>query len=158
MTPKTMAILGDTGKFSPALLEILAKLDLRLLFVSEDEALKEKLKQELGDLKTIGEIDFTGCERDGCWEADMIVLYKPDATTSEHIERIKEVATQKIVLIISEEIKPQEIEGLKNLLPNSKLVEVAFSKDQDKINLCSDDPKIKAEVKRLFESSGVQIN
>ncbi|QED37706.1 hypothetical protein FK178_08210 [Antarcticibacterium arcticum] len=158
MTPKTMAILGDTGKFSPAMLEILARLDLRLLFVSEDEALKKELKKELRDLKTIGEIDFTGCEREGCWEADIIVLYKPDANRSSHMERIKEVATQKIVLVISDEIGPQEIGGLKKLLPNSMVVQVAFSTQQKNIKVCSEDIKVKAEVKRLFEPSGIQIN
>lgn len=158
MVTKTMAILADTGEFPPALIEVLAMQDLRLLFISENEAKKQKLIEELKHLKTAAEVDFTSCEREGCWEADMIVLYKPDIASSSLIQKIKEVATQKIVLVISKANKQFDKPDLRKMLPNSKLVEIDFNLHQKGITLCSGDIEAKAEIHKIFEASGYQIN
>ena len=123
---KTMAILGDTRRFSHILMEFLVMLDLRLLFVSEDEAKNEKVKKQLELLKATAEIEFISCEREGCWEADIILLTRPENISSALVEKIKGVATQKIVLVVSKDIKQPYKPELEKLLPYSKVLEIVF--------------------------------
>jgi len=70
------------------------------------------------------QVEIVDCVKEGCWEADIIVLAIASHEMEEVIEKIREVATQKIVLIILNHeddsslsfIKAQE---LKRLLPYS---------------------------------------
>lgn len=151
---KTIAILGDKkGSFSEVI-KVLIKQDLRLLFVSEDEETKIGISRQLKFQDATAEIEFLSCERDGCWEADMIVLVNPDTSLVAHVKKIKEVATQKIVLVPSEGKKIKDEPDLRELLPWSKVVEINFDSIEKKISFCSKDAQAKAEVERLFEASG----
>lgn len=151
---KTIAILGNKkGSFSEVI-KVLIKQDLRLLFVSEDEETKIGIGRQQKFQDATAEIEFLSCERDGCWEADMIVLVNPDTCLVAHVKKIKEVATQKIVLVPSEGKKIKDEPDLRELLPWSKVVEINFDSIERKISFCSKDAQAKAEVERLFEASG----
>lgn len=158
MVKKTMAILGDTREFSPVLMEVLIKQDLRLLFVSEDEAKNENVKKQLEPLKAIAEIEFISCEREGCWEADIILLNRPENISPALVEKIKEVATQKIVVIVSEDIKQPDNPELEKLLPYSKIVEIVFDPQENEFSVSGKDAEAKANMQFIFESAGYQLN
>ena len=49
------------------------------------------------------EVEIVDCAKEGCWEADIIILAIPYHKLKKVIEKINEVVTQKIVLIISNE-------------------------------------------------------
>ncbi len=101
MRKKTVAIIGESKEFCPALAIAAVQQDLRLLFISRDETKKSILKTRLRDLDVSAEIEFTTCEKDGCWEADAIAFIQPGEIEPKLLDRIKQVSTQKIVLVIS---------------------------------------------------------
>ncbi len=157
MMKKTIAILGDNKGIFPDEMQVLMKQDLRLLFVSEDEAKKLEISRQPEFRNATAEVEFLSCKRDGCWEADMIVLVDPDTSSASLVEKIKEVATQKIVLVASEGKTIKDEPDLRELLPWSKIVEIKLNTAEKDFSLCSNDPEAKAEVKRLFEASGYQL-
>ena len=157
MMKKTIAILGDNKGIFPNVMQVLMKQDLRLLFVSEDEAKKLEISRQLEHQNATAEIEFLSCEKDGCWEADMIMLFNPDHSSASLVEKIKEVATQKIVLVASERKTIKDEPDLRELLPLSKVVEINLNTGEKEFSLCSNDPEGQAEVKKLFEASGYQL-
>lgn len=154
MVMKTMAILTENGKISPDLLKVLGQSNLRLLFVTEDEENKNVLIQVLQPLEFEAEVDFTSCEKEGCWEADKILLLRLAEPSAAFIEKIKEVATQKQVWVVSEGAKTKDQADLKQLLPNSKVVEINFQKKKKEVSICGEDAEAKKEILQLFNASG----
>ena len=154
---KTIAILGDSGEFSSELYEVLMKQDLRLLFVSEDEAKYERLKEQLNPSNAVAEIEFHMCQREGCWEADIIVLNYSEVISSALTEKIKEVATQKIVLKISEDDKKFEKPELEKLLPLSKVVTINFDHYKKEFSVFGKDSEAKAEVLKILLNLDYQL-
>ena len=158
MVKKTMAILGDTGKFSLVVMQDLMKQDLRLLFISKDETKKFELKKQLGPINgaALTEVEFTSCERDGCWEADIIAITGKENISIALIQKIKEVATQKTVLIISEENKKSGSHDLVKSLPNSNVIEIQIETPVKEFRLSGMDPNSLTEIKFIFENAGYQ--
>lgn len=154
---KTVAILGEIGIFFPELIKVLIKQDLQLLLVSEDEEKKLEISEQLELKNSTAEVEFLSCEKDGCWEADMIVLVNPDNSSSSLVKKIKEVATQKIVVVISEDKEILGKPDLQELLPWSKVVEIRLNSSKRVISLCSKDVEAKMEVKSIFQASGYQL-
>ncbi|AVR46821.1 hypothetical protein C7S20_17000 [Christiangramia fulva] len=157
MATKTIAILAESWKISPELLKVLDKPKLRLLFVAKDEDNKKGLIEVLKPLELNAEIDFTSCEKEGCWEADRIVVLKPEQPSVELIEKIKEVATQKPVWVISEDPEATKQVDLKQLLPNSRVIEIGLKEKTQEISLCGKDAEAKSEIRQFFENSDYQI-
>ena len=153
---KTTAIIGDKGDIISALAEVLLNQDLRLLFVCENEAKKLEIKRQLKDLNVTGEVEFLSCERDGCWEADMIVLTNPDTSSTSLVEKIKEVATQKIVMVVSD-AGIKEKPDLQELLPCSKVVEIRLDINGKEVSLYSNNAEAIVEVQKFFEASSYQL-
>lgn len=129
MLTKTITIIGELKEFSIALLKILAEQDLQLLFVSTDQEKNVKLQKQFEQFKTVAEVEFRSSEKEGCWEADVIILYKPSMLSTAVTERIKAVATQKTVLVI-DNIQESKV-NFKELLPHSKVIEVELTAIQD---------------------------
>ncbi|UJH90339.1 hypothetical protein LZ575_16005 [Antarcticibacterium sp. 1MA-6-2] len=154
---KTITILGDTTNIFPDLMEVLMKQDLRLLFVSEDEFQKSKLKSRLEQTKTVAEVEFTSCERDGCWEADIIVISQPEKVSSDFLEGIREVATQKIVLATYQNTKKLENSNLKQVLPHSKVVLLQVDSQEKEFLMFGDYPEAGDRVKEIFSGAGYEI-
>ncbi len=157
MMKKTMAILGDTGGFSPVFMEILVKLDIRLLFVSEDVAKNIKVKEQLESFRAAAEIEFISCEREGCWEADIIAVVRPENISPSLVDKIKEVATQKTVLVISEENKISKHPELEKLLPYSKVIEIELDTPAKQFSVSGKDVEALSGIKSIFENAGYQF-
>ena len=148
MVEKTIAILGDTGEFPPTLIDVLAKQDLRLLYVSENEEKNVALKNRLNNLEVLAEVEFLSCEREGCWEADIIAFTQPDNISPGLVEKIKEVAIQKIVLVVSGR---KESANLDALFPYSKIVEVVKKSPGKGFSIAGKNAAANAEVQELIE-------
>ncbi len=135
MVKKTVAVIGETGDFCPALAKAAVQQDLRLLFISRDEDKNSALKEQLGQLEQTAEVEFLSCEKEGCWEADVIAFTRPREIEAALLERIALVSTQKIVLVISGEAKQEDKEELcfQNLLPHSKVVELELNHQEFRI-------------------------
>jgi hypothetical protein len=153
MGKKTVAIIGESGEFCPALARAAVQQDMRLLFISRDEASKSLLQHRLGELGKSAEVEFTTCEKDGCWEADAIAFINPGEIKTELLERIKQVSTQKIVLVISGFGKLEDEKlCFQDLLPNSRVVELEI-KDSD-FHIFGRNKEAKETVQKFFEAAG----
>lgn len=128
---KTIAIVGATEKRGLTVVNHLAKGNYRLLLMSEDSEKLSQLKNDLAN--AVAEIETLNCAKDACWEADIIIVATPYEQEKEVAERIKEVATGKIVVSVSnpidatyEKLFPSPshsaAEELQRLLPYSKVV------------------------------------
>ena len=155
MVERTIAILGDTGEFPQALMESFAKQNLRLLFVSENEEKNVALLQQLENIKVLAEVEYLSCEREGCWEADIIAFSQPESLSPALIAKIKEVATQKIVLVVTGENQSANFDAL---FPYSKVVEVLVNSTGKEISISGKDKTANAEVQELINSMTYKSN
>jgi predicted dinucleotide-binding enzyme len=128
---KTIAIVGATEGRGPVIAKNLAKGNYRLLLMSEEAERLSSLQKELVGFHA--EIEPINCAKEACWEADIIIVATPYENEKGIAEKIKEVATGKIVISVSnpldqayEKLFPSPTnsaaEELQRLLPYSKVV------------------------------------
>lgn len=123
---KTIALIGEIqGK--ERILNRLAKTH-RLLWVTNEDDPYIHLPQSAVSEFSGAEVEIIACAKEGCWEADIIVL-EVQEIERELIQRIREVATQKIVVVLGK--NGDSVADLVNQLllvqeglPYSKIVEV----------------------------------
>lgn len=130
---KTIAIIGATGSMGSAIAKSLAKSNYRLLLFARDQ---EKVQQLINEIKSTdpnADIDCMGCPFDASWEADIIIPAVNYEVEKQVAESIKDVATQKIVISISNPLNERydglvtapgtsAAEELQTYLPDSKIV------------------------------------
>jgi len=138
---KTIAIIGASGNMGSAIAKSLSNGNYRLLLFGNQQ---EKVKQLINEIKSVNsasDVESMGCPFDASWEADIIIPAVQYEVESDVAEKIREVATQKIVVSISNPINDlhngsgavkSAAEDLQNHLPNSKVVKAfntIFAKD-----------------------------
>jgi hypothetical protein len=122
---KTIALIGEIqGK--ERFLNPLAK-NHRLLWVTNEDDSYIHSQSAVSEFSE-AEVEIIACAKEGCWEADIIVL-EVQEIERELIQRIREVATQKIVVVLGK--NGDSVADLVNQLlmvqvglPYSKIVEV----------------------------------
>lgn len=116
----TIAIIGASTKSGK---EIASRLLDRcyLLLVAEDAEDMRDLTDFLQMLNGDHEVELIDCLKDACWEADIIVLAAGPVNADELAGRIKDVATQKIIVRVTTN-HPAGEEGLASVFPDSKIV------------------------------------
>jgi len=153
---KTIAIIASEEEVALAIAHKLAQANYRILLVSKE---KNLLDQSLSDLKKKvpnAEVELLDCMKDGCWEADIIILSITPESENVVAELIKQVATQKIVVSFSNQEKniDGQVEILKNLLPHSKVV-MAFNNSKSfKIFIEGDDIEAVQTVAAMLLTAG----
>ncbi len=132
-TKKTIAIIGASGNMGSAIAKSLAKSQYRLLLFGKEE---NKLKTILKEIKTVNrsaDAEVMACAADASWEADIIIAAVPFAAEKELSEKIRQVATGKIVISISNPLNEtytglvtdgntSSAEELQKFLPHSKVI------------------------------------
>ncbi|MFY7840359.1 MAG: NADPH-dependent F420 reductase [Lacibacter sp.] len=132
-TKRTIAILGATGNMGSAIAKALAKGSDRLLLISKEEEKLEALKTAITNEYLSADIEGMTCAMHGSWEADIIILATPYEAQADIAEKIREVASQKIVISIANPLNAtydalvtnsdtSAAEELQALLPHSKVV------------------------------------
>ena len=130
-TNKTIAIIGASGNMGSAIAKSLATSPYRLLLFGKEEAKLRSLLKEITNKKADAQI--IGCAADASWEADIIIAAVPFAAEKEIAEKIRQVATGKIVISISNPLNEtytglltdgntSSAEELQKLLPHSKVI------------------------------------
>lgn len=133
MVKTTIAIIGATGNMGSALAKSLANGPYRLLLFAHDKAKLENLKEEIRSATPSAEPEVVGCPVDASWEADVIIAAVPYGAEKDVAEKIRDVATQKIVVSIANPLNESytglvtapgtsAAEELQKLLPASKVV------------------------------------
>ncbi|WP_121353061.1 NADPH-dependent F420 reductase [Flavisolibacter nicotianae] len=133
MAKTAIAIIGATGNMGSAIAKSLAKGPYRLLLFAHDKAKLESVKQDITKATPSADIDCVGCPMDASWEADVIISAVPYAAEKDVVEKIRNVATQKVVVSIANPLNEtydglvtepgtSAAEELQKLLPSSKVV------------------------------------
>lgn len=133
MVKTAVAIIGATGKMGSAIAKAVAKGPYRLLLFSHNSKGLEWLKEEIQKDTPAADLDCVGCPADASWEADVIIPAVPYKNEKEVAEKIRNVATQKVVVSISNPLNEtynglltspsaSAAEELQALLPSSKVV------------------------------------
>ena len=110
-TKKTIAIIGASGNMGSAIAKKLANGNFRLLLFANHQEKVEQVINEIKSTNPSADIDGMGCPFDACWEADIIIPAVDYKVEKEVAEKIKEVATQKVVISISNPLN-EKYDGL----------------------------------------------
>jgi predicted dinucleotide-binding enzyme len=148
---KTIAIIGATEKNGIDIATRFAQINARLLLVTNKMEKLPEVLEMITRRKPIAEIDTAECVKDGCWEADIILLAVEPSEENKVAEMMKEVATQKIVVSISD--KELENESLQQILPHSKLVKVSNVLSKE-IFIAGEDEEANEEILNIFLEAG----
>lgn len=116
-----------------AIAKALAKGNDRLLLISKEEEKLEVLKAAITNEHPLADVEGMSCAMHGSWEADIIILATPYEAQADIAEKIREVASQKIVISIANPLNTtydalvtnpntSAAEELQALLPHSKVV------------------------------------
>src|SRR5689334_5408244 len=100
-THKTIAIIGASGNMGSAIAKSLATSPYRLLLFGKEEKKLKGLLKEIKQAKGQATAEIHGCAADASWEADIIIAAVPYGAEKEIAQKIKQVATGKIVISIS---------------------------------------------------------
>lgn len=111
----------------------LANGNYRLLLKAGKEEELTRLIKDIKASTASADVEAILCPTEACWEADIIILAVPFGAENEIAEKIKEVASQKIVISISNPLNEtydglvtspgtSAAEELQKILPNSKVV------------------------------------
>ena len=151
---KTIAIVGATEKNGKEIIAKFASAPYRLLLISNEANELEQLGTDITAKYPGIDIETLDCIKDGCWEADIIILAVPQEKILEIATKFKEVATQKIVIEMwSNENNSKE---LKKILPYSKLVSISgFC--SSKITISGEDKTVNEEIKQIFISDAFPV-
>jgi len=132
-TNKTIAIIGASGNMGSAIAKSLANSPYSLLLFGKEKAKLKSLLKEIRKTNKSANAEVISCAEDASWEADIIIAAVPFAAEKELAEKIKQVATGKIVISISNPLNEtytglvtdgntSSAEELQKLLPHSKVI------------------------------------
>lgn len=152
---QTIAIVGATENPGTEIANKLAQENYRLLLISNDEHQLTQLTKIINGNKPMAEIDALICVKDGCWEADIIILAVPSHEEKEVVEMIREVATQKIVVSVSRQERDTSL--LRGLLPFSNVVKVFISSKPKEIYITGDDEEALQTISNIFKTAGYHL-
>ena len=160
---KTIAIVGATGRAGTAIATRLSA-ECRLLLIAQNTDKLTELAAEITHTTSNAEVEIMSCAKEGCWEADIIILAIPYYISEKEVAgKIKEVATQKIIIrIISvnniTSFYPEYLEELQRLLPYSKIVTVFINvADLSKTTIMGRDEEAIETVVNIAAKAGLQL-
>lgn len=145
---KTIAILGLEKGDEKDFLDQLAN-DNRLLIVSKDSQDCAKATDYLSQNRPEEEVELIDCPKDGCWEADIILIWNPNQHPSEHLLRLQSVAIQKIVVMITNEITQESPP-----FPHSKTVVLTINQATKEATIEGESPEAVTFIKQLIRRTG----
>jgi len=151
---KTIAIVGATGKTGRAIVNQFASMAYRLLLVSNKPDELYQFTKNISKKYPEADIEPLECIKDGCWEADIIVIAVAPAEEKEVAELMKEVTTQKIVVAVSG--KENECEELEKILPYSKVVNAYIKAETQQIFISGKNETVNEEISKIFKQAGYQ--
>lgn len=133
MANKTIAIIGASGNMGSAIAKSLAGSSYRILLFGTNETQLKSIYKEIKSANKSADAAIIGCAADASWEADIIIAAVPFSAEKEIAEKIKQVATGKIVISISNPLNKtytglitdsntSAAEELQKLLPYSKVI------------------------------------
>lgn len=105
------------------------------------------------------DVTIATCAKEGCWEADVVVsgsLWDPDAGL---LEKIKEVASQKVLVHLREHVgggTPEALKRFRELLPNTAVVAISPDTHGETVDIAGPEAP-RTLVATILEQAGYQI-
>ncbi|RTY86101.1 hypothetical protein EKM05_14240 [Flavobacterium sp. GSP27] len=159
----TFAVLGVSATNSIVLAKQIAKTNPVLLFDQKAATLLEVYTEIISE-NPKANVEMMICPTNASWEADIIILSNDVATNVTLIEKIKKVATGKIVLILGNEMEvinsESTLDKLQHLFPFSKVVlsnESAYDSN-DSLLLKGNEQETLNTILTLFTSIGLKAS
>lgn len=158
---ETIAFIGKADEICLDLIRTLASQGHPLLLVTQEDNHFSRLAHQILEEVPEADIETIGCVKEGCWEADIIVLSHGIYLDPQLLERVKEVATQKILVYHGgDESIPARREGVGTLpqqLPNTGIVQLTWDIDSREMTVQgADDPA--RVIARILTHAGYKIN
>jgi predicted dinucleotide-binding enzyme len=160
---RTFAVLGVSETNSIFLAKQIAKTNPVLLFDHDAVVLNTVYSQILSEYSN-AKAEMMICPTNASWEADVIILSNAAANDGNLVEKIRNVATGKIVLFL-ENKKNMNTSGntdekLQHLFPFSKVVQSFESADDsnDSLFLNGNDKEAVKTILTLFTSIGLKTS
>ncbi len=177
ITKQTIAIIGAGGNMGSAIAKGIAGGNYRLLLFDRAPKQLDSLTEEIQQAHPGADVDLIDCAHDCSWEADIIILAVPHGAEKEIADKIRDVATQKIVISIANPVyedfsklttgaDTSAAEELQQWVPHSKVVKAfnttfAADFDQPVIDgkqvdafIAGDDEEALKNVIELVETAG----
>lgn len=160
---RTFAVLGVSETNSIFLAKQIAKTNSVLLFGHDAVVLNTVYSQILSEHPNAN-AEMMICPTNASWEADVIILSNPAATDVNLIEKIRNVATGKIVIFLENKKNTinfeSTLEKLQLLVPFSKVIQSFKSADNsnDSVLLKGNDKEALKTILTLFTSIGLKAN
>lgn len=149
---KTIAIIGATEEAGREIATKISLMPYRLLLVAHNTDLVAQLIKKITYGNPAAEIHALDSVKDGCWEADIIILAVPAGEQLEVARLMKEVTTQKTVIVCSISNMENTVEQLQTILPYSKLVKVFRFPQKEEIIVSGTDAIVDKEILKIFNS------
>lgn len=157
ITKQTIAIIGSSSVIGRSIANALCRGNYRLLLHEENCNEAELLSDEIRSSVDEADVEFLDCTHQACWEADVIFILKDISELKELSEKIEDVSTQKIVVVLLKDKRNNELEQVEYYLPNSKVVGLYPSKSISKnIHLLTRHSNWVDTVRDLVSSAGFQ--
>lgn len=145
----TIALIGPLPAEARSVISRLAEIGHSLIRIGGEEDLKDKWHRQLIKGKKLAVQD---CIKEGCWEADVVILL-PDAVFNEkNVARIKQVVTQKLVICMKFD-KDADSPNLKAWFPYSRIATAVLNKQSSGwkvVNIESASDDAAAETRQLL--------
>jgi hypothetical protein len=123
-TKNTIAVIASTKEKAKAVVQKIADKNCRVLLVSKHDDEYLQLQKEIQFQFPSIEFETIDCMKDGCWEADVIVMNVNEDEEKPVAEMIKEVAIQKVVISFSDKENGCCENDLQKLLHYSRVIKV----------------------------------
>ena len=149
---KAIAIVGATETAGRVIVNQFASMPYRLLLISHQPEKLNELTEKINKQYPGAEIESLECVKDGCWEADIIIIAVEAAEEKRVAELMKEVATQKIVVVVSQ--NENECRELEKVLPYSKIVKAFVNLEEKEIFLSGSCETVNEEISKIFIQAG----
>lgn len=150
---ETIAFIGEADKTCNQLIERLAAENYPLVLVAKEGNHFEELSGQILNRVPEADIEVINCEREGCWEADVIVFDSSVDFNTALVGKIKEVTNQKILIYVLDKTgQPDSINAFKSfqqLLPTTQWVQLTIDPVSHDIQIAGDE-KAKAAAEKIF--------
>ncbi|HRP88556.1 MAG TPA: hypothetical protein PKX92_00820 [Edaphocola sp.] len=156
----TIALMGKEEKVCGLFIEKLIQHQYPLVFIDNEDG--KTIVQKLIGLKENNQeayIEIQPCQKEACWEADLIVLFLDTIKCNDSFfESIKVFATQKTIVLVGEGLaqkdKALEVYNyLRSFLPKTNVV-LAF-KESEQFEIIGEHPNSVAMITEIFEQTAM---
>ncbi len=138
---KTIAIVGADEEKGILIASRLSAGNYRLLLLSNEPATINNVAEDIKRRIPNADVEMIGCMKDGCWEADIIIIATNTNKQKEAAGKIREVAIQKVVVCLadSKDALPFAEAAVQQLFPFSKVVAICSNAELAEVFITGND-------------------